>query len=230
MNRHQWTKFELQLLRWTYPHVKTARLIDLLDHPLTAINGKAHQLGIRKTVEYLGSDAACRKIGHHPNSRATQFKKGLVPHNKGVKRPGWHSGRMSETWFKQGHRGGAAAKNWMPIGTIRVDGEGYLRIKVREGRAGEASGFGNTKIWPLYGRYLWEQHHGPIPPSHTVIFKDRNRANVVIDNLELISRKDLMARNTVHNLPKELALAIQLAGALKRQLRRRSEKRNNGSA
>jgi hypothetical protein len=147
-----------------------------------------------------------------------------VPANKGLRRPGWHAGRMQETQFKKGDRSGIAAKNWRPIGTILPDAEGYLRIKVREAVHGkEPTGFGNTKVWPLYGRYVWEQHKGPIPPKHLVLFKDGDRSRCVIENLELLSMADNARRNSMWNrLPPELARVIQLNGALKRQIRRLS--------
>ncbi len=76
-------------------------------------------------------------------------------------------------------------------------------------------------MWPLYNRYLWEQHKGPIPPKHIVIFKDGNRANCVIENLELISKADNARRNVMWaKYPRELAEAIQLAGCLKRKIGR----------
>ena len=122
-----------------------------------------------------------------------------------------------------------AALNWKPIGTILPDTEGYLRIKVRDAVPGkEPTGFGNSKVWALYNRYLWEQHHGTIPPRHVVVFKDGNRANCVIENLDLVSRAEMARRNrTWGRLPAELAQAIQLNGALKRKLRSAHGKEQN---
>lgn len=48
-------------------------------------------------------------------------------------------------------------------------------------------------------------------------------ADIREENLELVTRADVLRRNSVHNLPKELATTIQLLGALKRQIRRRSD-------
>jgi len=138
---------------------------------------------------------------------------------------------MRETQFRKGERRGVANENWKPIGTIATDTEGYQRIKVREGNPGEATGFGNVRIWPLLSRHLWEQHNGPLPPSHAVAFKDGDRANCSIENLELVSRAELMRRNTIHNrYPKEVVNTIMLLGAVKRKLRERNEKHNDGSA
>jgi hypothetical protein len=54
-----------------------------------------------------------------------------------------------------------------------------------------------------------------------IVFKDKNREHIEIENLECISRRDLMLRNTVHRLPKELVQVVQLKGALQRQINNR---------
>ncbi len=139
---------------------------------------------------------------------------------------------MRETQFQKGARSGVAAENWVPIGTIQPDSEGYLRIKIRDAVHGkEATGYGNTKVWPMYNRYVWEQHKGPIPPKHLVVFRDRDRANCSIDNLELISMAENARRNRMWNkFPRELAAVIQLNGALKSQIRRlNGEEQDSGS-
>ncbi len=230
--RKPWTTQERALLRALYPDTKTEQIAQQLDRTLTQVYQQAARQGLAKSAEYLASPAACRlRRGEHPGL-ATQFKKGIVPHNKGVKRPGWAAGRMRETWFKPGARTGIAARNWRPVGTILADTEGYLRIKVREAMPGEATGFGNVKVWPLLQRHVWERERGPIPPGHVVVFKNGERANCEPDNLELITRVELMRRNTIHNrYPKEMVNTIMLLGAVKRKLRdRRAKEYDDGSA
>jgi hypothetical protein len=128
---------------------------------------------------------------------------------------------MRETQFRKGERSGVAARNWRPIGTVLTDTDGYLRIKVREAVCGvEATGFGNTRVWPLLQRHVWERKRGPIPPAHAVVFRDGDRKHCTIGNLECISRAELMRRNSLwRQYPRELAEVIQLNGALKRKLR-----------
>ncbi len=81
---------------------------------------------------------------------------------------------------------------------------------------------------------VWEAAHGPVPKGHAVVFRDGDRANIRLDNLDLVTRRALMLRNTVHALPKPLAETIQLLGALTRTIRRRTshaeEERNRRSA
>jgi hypothetical protein len=221
--RRFWTSAEGEYLKAHYANNSTLKIVEHLGRPIRGIYVKAGQLELAKSEEYIRDPAnGCGFFRGHHFGRATQFSNGHVPANKGLRRPGWFAGRMRETQFRKGERSGKAAENWKPIGTILPDSEGYLRIKVREAVHGrEATGFGNTKVWPMYNRYVWEQHHGPIPPKHVVIFKDRKRENCAIENLELISMADNARRNsTWSNYPRELAEAIQLQSVLKRKLRK----------
>lgn len=208
-------------MRRFYPDTPTATLARRVRRSLHATYERAQKFGLRKSEAYLAGPHACR-LRRGNVGAAFWFKKGHVPANKGLRRPGWGPGRMKETQFKPGERRGIAARNWRPVGTILTDTDGYLRIKVREARREEATGFGNVRVWPLMQRHVWEQAHGPIPPGYAVCFKDGDRTNCAPGNLELVTRRELMARNTVHNLPKPLALTVQLLGALNRQIRRRS--------
>lgn len=224
MNRRAWTDDDKRRLAELYPIQPTKSVAEALGRSLVSVNGTAFKLGLRKTPEYFASDeykslltgATCPQWIRH------RYPKGHAPANKGLRRPGWHRGRMKETQFKKGERTGMAARNWVPIGTVRPDPDGYLRIKVRDAVYGkEPTGFGNVKVWPLYSRYLWEQHHGPIPPRHIVAFKDGDRKNCVIDNLALMSMVDNARRNSMWaQLPRDLAVTIQLNGVLKRKLRK----------
>lgn len=228
LGRKDWKAAELKLLRKLYPMTDSGELAKRFGVTKPQLYGEAKRLGLRKAPEFL-SELGRKKltIAGVPH----RFKSGLIPHNKGTRRPGWAPGRMAETQFKKGERRGAANRNWKPIGTILPDTEGFLRIKVREWRPGEATGFGNTDIWPLLNRHVWAQHRGPIPPSHAVVFRDGDRANCAIENLEMISRAQLMKRNTIHKrYPKEMVNAIMLLGAVKRKVREKSEERNHGSA
>jgi hypothetical protein len=224
-----YTDAERALVRELYADTPTAEIAKRLGRETCSVYRIASSMGLRKSPEYLAGPNACRLRRGDGVGSGTRFKPGQVPANKGTRRPGWAPGRMAETQFKKGVRTGIAAKNWRPVGTILTDADGYLRIKIREGIKGEAYGFGNVRIWPLMQRHVWEQHKGPIPAGHAIVFKDGDRSNVVIDNLDCISRRYLMLRNTVHNYPKELAEIIQLSGALKRQVRKH-EKQNDGSA
>lgn len=223
--RRRWTRRDEVIVRALYPHEPTQKIADLLGRPLSQVYQHAARLGLTKSEEYLASPAACRlRRGDHIGA-AFRFKPGQAPANKGLRRSGWAPGRMRETQFRKGERRGAAARNWVPVGTIKTDVDGYLRIKVRESNeVDKCFGFGNTGIWPLLQRHTWEQVNGAIPEKHSVCFKDGDRTNCVIANLELVSRADLMRRNTIHRYPEGLRNTIMLLGAVKRKVRESCQK------
>lgn len=110
----------------------------------------------------------CRKKGDPPN--ATSWKKGHISHNKGkkgLKNPGSEKG-----WFKKG----TTPKNWRPVGTERVRGDGYVWIKVAE-----------PNKWRQKQRVVWEEAFGPIPQGMKIIYKDKNRQNVTLENMMLVT-------------------------------------------
>jgi hypothetical protein len=95
--------------------------------------------------------------------------------------------------FKKGYdsnrfklKKGDIAYNSVPIGT-EVEKDGYIWIKIKNG-----SGKQN---WIQKHRLLWEQYHGKIPKGYVLIFKDGNKKNITLDNLALVSRKELLILN-----------------------------------
>jgi hypothetical protein len=74
-------------------------------------------------------------------------------------------------------------KGIKPVGSERID-EGYVEIKTH-----------NSKTWKLKHRVIWEKANGRIPRGHVVIFADGDRQNVMLENLLLVSRKELMVMN-----------------------------------
>lgn len=44
-------------------------------------------------------------------------------------------------------------------------------------------------------KYIWEKANGPVPKGHVLILKDGDPLNLKLDNLELITRAELIARN-----------------------------------
>jgi len=221
--RTAWSAADVAVLARRFPHEPTAAVAAALGRTMSAVSVHAAKLGLKKSAAYLQSPAACRMRRGDNLGAEYRFPKGHVPANKGLRRPGWSPGRMSETQFRKGERSGIAARNWRPVGTVLEDTDGYLRIKVREAHPGEAYGFGNVRVWPLMQRHVWEQAHGPIPPGHAIAFRNRDKKDTRLENLELITRAELMSRNSVHNLPQPLASTIQLLGALKRQIRKRTK-------
>lgn len=104
-----------------------------------------------------------------------------------------------------------------PVGSITLGSDGYQVIKVD----------GEKRAWALLHREVWRQAHGSYPKrGEALVFKDGNKLNCSPDNLELISRKELMSRNSYHNYPPEIAKTIQLIGVLNRRINNHGKQHN----
>lgn len=214
--RRRWSAEDDAVLRSLYADTKTERIAQQLGRTLTATYGRAQKLGLEKSEAFLASPAACRlRRGDHVGA-AYRYAKGHVPANKGLRRPGFAAGRMKETQFKRGQRSGQAARHWMPIGAMRLmDGYRYTKVS-------DVPNVPYTVNWKPTHVLLWESTNGKVPPGHALKFVNGDRTDIRLDNLQLITRRQLMARNTVHNLPKPIAEAVQLLGVLRRKINRRS--------
>ena len=215
--RRFWTPEEDARLRELYPDRPSKDVARMLGRSLSSTSARATEFGLKKSAAYLASPASGRLYGQ--NGKATRFQKGHEPANKGLRRPGFAPGRMRETQFKPGQH----PKRWDPdfyvLGALRVSTEGYIEMRT----SFDPGGCG----WSLLHRILWEDAHGPVPRTHALVFKDGDRLNVELDNLEVITRAELMRRNTIHNLPAPLKSTITVLGQLKRRIR---EKQDRGSA
>jgi hypothetical protein len=59
-----------------------------------------------------------------------------------------------------------------------------------------------------------------IPEGHALLFKDKNRNNCAIENLELVTRAELSRRNCVwHTWPLELKQVIRLNNKLIKEIK-----------
>jgi hypothetical protein len=211
-----WSEADDGRLRRAYPNMATPAIARRLRRSVASVYGRAWKLGLHKSAAYLASPAACRLRRGDRVGQRFRFQKGHVPFNKGLRRPGWGPGRMKTTQFKKGDLSGMAAKRFKPIGTTRlVDGYLYRKVAAQSGPW--------TANWRPEHVLIWERAHGLVPAGHALVFRNHDRTDVRLDNLEAITRRALMARNSVHNLPKPLAQAVQLLGALNRQVRRRTQ-------
>lgn len=215
--RRMWRPDEDALLRRVYADLPTHQIAAQLQRQVSGVYQRARALGLKKSEAYLASPWAGRqRPGAADRGKETRFKPGLVPANKGLRRPGWGPGRMKQTQFRPGVRQGLAAAHHMPVGSTRLIG-GYVYRKVSD-----TPNVPYSVNWKKEHVLVWERAHGPMPAGHAIAFRNRDTTDVRLDNLEIVSRAELMRRNSVNNLPKPLAKTIQLLGALKRQIRRRT--------
>lgn len=109
------------------------------------------------------------------------FSKGHVPVNKGTK--GMFNVGGNKTSFKKGQM----PHNWVPVGSERITKDGYIQIKIQEGK--------QQHNWRGKHILIWEKHNGPLPKGNAIIFGDGNNRNFDINNLLLVSRSQLLALN-----------------------------------
>lgn len=216
--RRLWTPAEDAQLRALYPDTPMPVLRAALPgRSARSIYQRAATLELRRSDAYLASPAACRLRRGENVGKAHQFQPGHVPANKGLRRPGWSAGRMRETQFRKGERHGVAAQRVQPIGTERVNRDGYRERKINDDLPLQ-------RRWRAVHLLLWESVHGPLPPVHAVVFVNGDRRDIRLENLRLVNRAELMRRNSVHNLPAPLVEVVQLRGALVRQINRRARR------
>lgn len=158
-----WTPEMLEFLRddcWKKSAIDAAELV----------NGR---FGVTVSEQQVRS----ARQNHRIKSGLTgHFPKGHIPFNKGMK-----GMRVSPaTEFKKGQM----PVNFKPVGSERVDKDGYIIVKVK-----------NPKTWKMKHVVVWEQKNGKVPAGHAVVFADGNRQNCDINNLLLVSRAQLVRMN-----------------------------------
>lgn len=216
MKRRPWTKKETTAFRKAYPGTDTKILAARLKRTVCSLYGWATKCGVTKSAAYQARKKAVEAERLRRSGIAYRYSRGHVPANAGLRRPGYAPGRMGATQFKKGSMSGQAAKHYQPIGSYRINADGYLDRKLSDVGLPQ-------RRWQCVHRLVWIAANGPIPPGHAVTFK-AGRATTDVekitpDAVELVSRAQLMLRNSYHtNYPPEIRQVIQLRGALQRRI------------
>ena len=185
-----------------YPHHSTKYIAELLGVSISKVYNTAWDAKVKKSAEYMLTPESGRII---EPSVANQFKPGHTPHNKGKQISAEIYEKVAPTMFKKGNK----PHNTKPNGTINIradkSGRLYQYIKIKDCQ------------WELLQRHVWTQANGEIPPGSVVIFLDGNYLNCELNNLQVISRRENMARNTIQRYPAELQEVMKLTSKLKRK-------------
>lgn len=212
--RKVWTKEEKERFIKLYPDHSASDLAKMFGVTERAIYSQASQFKLSKSEAY--TEELNKKVGEalKKHGKHTRFPKGHVPANKGQKMSPELYEKNKHTFFKKGH----TPANHQPVGHRRVTRDGYIMIKTAE-----------PNVFELLHRLVWEKKHGPIPDGYIISFKDGNTTNVAIDNLECISMKENMLRNTIQNYPEELQNTLRLIGKVKRKINHHGKKENESN-
>lgn len=160
--------------RWKPEEVEYLREISKGRYKTEIVKMVNEKFGLNLSFTQVKSKMDILKIRTGVN---TKYQKGHTPWNpKGTKRPGF----SNKGSFKKGH----VCKNKKPVGTERINRDGYIEIKAA-----------NPSTWKLKHRLIWEEHYGPIPKNHVIIFADGNKLNLDINNLIMVTNAELMRIN-----------------------------------
>lgn len=213
--KRKWTEQEIKLIAYLYPCTQSAALAKLFNCSIHQLYNLAFNAGSKKSKWFSNSFMSSNLKRGLEVGKEFRFKKGNVPPNKGKKvTPHQNSVR---TQFKPGTR----SPNYRAVGTIRMVKDGYLEIKIAEG----------MRQWKPLQRVIWERCNGKIPDGHNVSFIDRNKQNVEITNLRLMTK----AENAIKNNPStkygpEIKQIYQLKGAITRQINKRNKQNERHSS
>ena len=186
-----------------YSNMSAAQIATHLGVNAGRIFSYAYQIGLFKSEAYTAqkkqqqADRLC-KLG-----AASRFKKGHSSYNKGKPMSTQKYNKCKFTMFKPGQQ----PHNTKYNGHERIcSKDGYILIRVATGK------------YVHKHRHIYEQHHGPIPPGIAIAFKDGNKTDCHIDNLEAITRQQLAQRNTITRYPPELRSAMHALKKLNKAL------------
>ena len=191
-----------------YSNNYTKDIAAAIDRSERAVYQAAINLNVRKSPEFIKISLERESEKLKVLGANTRFKPGNISHNKGQKMSKEVYEVVKVSMFKKGNE----PHNMKYDGHERICAkDGYIYVRVSKGK------------YLLKHRLVWEQHNGPIPKGNIIIFKDKNKYNLNIDNLQLITLRENMERNRITKYPKELQDLIKLNNKLKTTL---NEKQN----
>ena len=199
--RKLWTVQETAEFIKMYPTTTSKVMAEYFNVPISKIYARASFLKLNKDKDWLHQYYKDNYAGYP----ATQFKPGCKSWNKGMK--GLQIGGK-ETQFKKGR----TPHNTKPIGYRSVR-DGYLHERTEKG-------------FEMVHVLLWERVNGKVPKGKILKFKDGNRENICIENLEVIDRTELMRRNSIQNLPQQLLDVVRLKASLTRKINSYGKEQN----
>lgn len=121
MARKAWFPADIEILRELYPDHTAKFVANVLGRNVRSVHNKAFALGLAKAPGFWKTVA-------HPVTN-TQFKKCMQPWNKGKPGATGHHPNTKATQFKKG----ATPRNTLPLGSLRMTKDGYMERKEARG-------------------------------------------------------------------------------------------------
>jgi hypothetical protein len=201
--RRKWTNDELCYIKENYCNKYTIEIATKLNRSVRSVYQAANTLGLKKTKEFMQIALERESQKLKILGTNTRFKPGHLTYNKGQKMSKEVYDMVKVSMFKKGNE----PHNMKYDGHERICAkDGYVYVRISKGK------------YVLKHRLVWEQHNGPIPKGHIIIFKDKNKLNLNIDNLQMVTLRENMLRNTLTKYPIELQQLIKLNNKLKTTL------------
>ncbi len=145
------------------------------------------------------------------------IKKGSISFNKGKKQTEYMSkeaiARSIPFRFQKQH----LPHNVKYDGYEHLTKDGYIEVRVA------------LRKYVLKHKLIWEAANGKIPPKHCIWYKDGNKQNVTLDNLEMISQAENLRRNqeSFRSLPPEIQEAQGLINKINRKIKKHGNKKQD---
>ena len=204
-----WKETEVKTLTALYPDVRCAVIAKVLNRGVHQVYSKASRLGLHKSEGFFLSKLSGRLNEVSYQGVTTRFEEGHVPTNKGLKWADFMSPKGQENSRRTTFQKGQPTHNTKENGTIsiRKDSQGnrYKWIKMD----------GKYKMLHVYN---WEQENGKVSKNHILVFKTTDKMNCELGNLELITKKENMLRNSIQRFPKELQVTMKKLSQLKKTI------------
>lgn len=197
-----YTQQELDTIRTMFPDHYTMDIAKLINRSYDSVALQASRMGITKSKTFREQEYKRQGERIKIYGEKYRLKPGHIPHNKGVPMTQEMYEKIKHSFFKPGN----VPYNKRENGYEYTDGEGYIRVRI-----------GNSK-YKLKHHIIWEQHHGPIPKGHIIVFRDKNSHNCAIENLEMITMAENMKRNQSKEYPQEIKETIKLINKLKKTI------------
>lgn len=210
-----WISYSADELAWLYVH----RTLPIQDY------AREFSAAFGRQDASAGNLHALRKRKGWKTGRTGCFSKGDAPHNKGkpcAPGAGGLHPNARKSHFAKGGRTGKAALLYKPVGTERLNKDGYRERKIHDGMPLQSR-------WRLLHLVEWEAINGPIPAGMALKCLSE-KANTAPSNWELVPRAILPRLNggrgkkhiAYDEAPEELKPAIMAVARLDHAAKRRT--------